>query len=222
MLSARERYTLIQNGARVDPRPFQVLTEQERDRALAEAALLAPQILSPPWVARKYFRVGLYLLHEYGILCPQVRDLFSAGASARRAFHRFGCTQEEFNALNSRLGEMSRELAARVRERSAPRTARIPGALVWCLLRLEPQMRQAAENLSSELFEIYWGSRPEPDTAMERLKLWVAYADQCARYWQPSEILFHGIVLQNDSAADIDVENVAQPSSGRPWLRLLS
>ena len=191
----RDRYTLIQNGARVDPRPFQVLTEQDRDRVLAEAALLAPQILSPPWVARKHFKVDLCLLHEYGILCPQVRDLFSAGASARRAFHRFGCTQEEFNTLDSRLGEMSKELAARVRDRSAPRTARIPSALVWCLLRLEPEMRLAADNLSSEIFDIYWGSRPDPDSAVDRLKLWVEHADQCARYWRPSEILFHDIVL---------------------------
>ena len=141
----------------------------------------------------KYFHVGLYLLREYGILCPQVRDLYSAGASSRRALHGLKCTQDEFKVLDSRLRSMSDRLAARVHARQAPRSARIPQALVWTLLRLEPAMRRAARDLSSEILEAYWGSPPESDTPSERLKLWIGHADERAEYWRPSAILFGGV-----------------------------
>ena len=208
-------------GCAWDPRPFKVLTEQQRACVLAEGALLAPEILSPPWVPGKYFNVGLYLLHEYGILCPQVRDLYNAGALARNTSHESRFTQDEYNALKSCFGSMSRELAARVHKRSAPRTARIPRALVWCLLNLESKMHLAADYLSPELFDRYWGSRPNPDTSTERLKLWVAYADQCARYWRPSQILFRNLVSKNGTGAAADIEDTSKLSVGRPRLRLI-
>ena len=125
------RFMLVRESVNVDPRPFATLSEQDRDRVRAEAAILAPEIFAPPWVAGKYFHVGLYLLREYGILCPQVRDLYSAGASSRRALHGLKCTQDEFKVLDSRLRSMSDRLAAQVRVRKAPRSARIPQALVW-------------------------------------------------------------------------------------------
>ena len=186
------RFTLVREPVSVDPRPFTTLLEQDRDRVCAEAAILAPEIFAPPWVAGKYFHVGLYLLREYGILCPQVRDLYSAGASSRRALHGLKCTQDEFKVLDSRLRSMGDRLAAQVRVRKAPRSARIPQALVWTLLRLEPAMHRAARDLSSELFEAYWGSRPDPDSSSERLKLWIRRADDRAEYWSPSTILFGG------------------------------
>ena len=194
------RCTLVREGVNVDPRPFSALSEQDRDRVRAEAAILAPEIFSPPWVAGKYFHVGLYLLREYGILCPQVRDLYSAGASSRRALHGLECTQDGFTVLNSRLRSMSDRLAARVRAGEAPRSARIPQALVWTLLRLEPAMHRAARNLSSELFEEYWGSRPDPDTSSERLKLWIRRAAERAEYWCPSAILFGGAYFDSSES----------------------
>ena len=186
------RFTLVREPVNVDPRPFTALSEQERDRVRAEAAILAPEIFSPSWVAGKYFHVGLYLLREYGILCPQVRDLYSAGASSRRALHGLKCTQDEFKFLYSRLRSMGDRLAARVRVRQAPRSARIPQALVWTLLRLEPAMHRAARDLPSELFEAYWDSPPDPDTSSERLKLWIRHVDERAEFWCPSAILFGG------------------------------
>ena len=153
---------------------------------------LRPKSSCPPWVPQKYFQVGLYLLREYGIFCPQVRDLYSAGASSRRALHRLHSTMGEFNVLDSRLRSMNDRLVARVRAQQAPPSARIPQALVWTLLGLEPGMRRAARNLSSYLFDVYWGSRPDPDTSSERLKLWIRRADKCAQHWRPSAILFGG------------------------------
>ena len=186
------KFKLVQDGKVVDPCPFTALSERDRDRVRAEAALLAPEIFLPPWVPRKYFQVGLYLLREYGIFCPQVRDLYSAGASSQRALHGLKSTMAEFKSLDSRLRSMNDRLVARIRAQQAPPSARIPQALVWTLLRLEPAMRRAAREISSDLFDVYWGSRPDPDTPSDRLKLWISRADRCAKHWCPSAILFGG------------------------------
>ena len=51
----------------------------------AEAALLCPQIVKPSRSKHKYDDATLYLLTYHGVLCPQARDLFSAGSVALRA-----------------------------------------------------------------------------------------------------------------------------------------
>ena len=48
----------------------------------AEAALLCPQVCKGSRARRKYEDAAMYLLTHHGVLCPQTRDLFSAGSVA--------------------------------------------------------------------------------------------------------------------------------------------
>ncbi len=58
---------------------------QDEKRALrAEAALLCPQVVKPPRSRNKYNDAVMYLMTHHGVLCPQARDLFSAGSVALR------------------------------------------------------------------------------------------------------------------------------------------
>lgn len=60
--------------------------EQEHKRQLrAEATLLCPQVVKPSRAKQKYDDVALYILTYHGVVCSQVRDLFSAGSVAMRA-----------------------------------------------------------------------------------------------------------------------------------------
>ena len=61
------------------------LPQDEKRTLRAEAALLCPQICKPSRAKQKYEDVAVYLLTYHGVLCPQVRDLFSAGSVAMRA-----------------------------------------------------------------------------------------------------------------------------------------
>lgn len=59
---------------------------QDEKRALrAEAALLCPQVVKPSRSRNKYNDAVMYLMTHHGVLCPQARDLFSAGSVALRA-----------------------------------------------------------------------------------------------------------------------------------------
>lgn len=59
---------------------------QERKRQLrAEGAILCPQIVQPSRTKDKYNDVVMYFLTYHGVLCPQARDLYSAGSVAMRA-----------------------------------------------------------------------------------------------------------------------------------------
>ena len=51
----------------------------------AEAALLCPQVCKSKGAKRKYEDAAMYLLTYHGVLCPQARDLFSAGSVALRS-----------------------------------------------------------------------------------------------------------------------------------------
>jgi hypothetical protein len=61
------------------------LPQEEKRRFRAEAALLCPQIVKPSRSKNKYNDATMYLLTCHGVLCPQARDLFSAGSVAMRA-----------------------------------------------------------------------------------------------------------------------------------------
>ena len=61
------------------------LPQQEKRRFRAESALLCPQIVKPSRSKNKYNDATMYLLTYHGVLCPQARDLFSAGSVAMRA-----------------------------------------------------------------------------------------------------------------------------------------
>jgi len=66
------------------------LTQGEKRKLRSEAALLCPQIVKPSRAKHKYDDVALYALTYRGILCSQVRDLFSAGSVAHRNDARRG------------------------------------------------------------------------------------------------------------------------------------
>lgn len=58
------------------------LPQEEKRRMRAEAALLCPQVVGGSRQKRKYTDAVLYLITYRGVLCPQARDLFSAGSVA--------------------------------------------------------------------------------------------------------------------------------------------
>ena len=66
-------------------RVYRTLPEAEQRRLRAEGTLLCPQVCRSAGARGKYDDVALYLLTRHGVLCSQVRDLFSAGSVALRA-----------------------------------------------------------------------------------------------------------------------------------------
>ncbi len=69
----------------IEARIYMTLDQQEKRKLRAEAALLCPQIVKPSRSKHKYDDATLYLLTYHGVLCPQARDLFSAGSVAMRS-----------------------------------------------------------------------------------------------------------------------------------------
>jgi hypothetical protein len=68
----------------IEARLYMSLPQTEKRKLRAEAALLSPQIVKPSRAKHKYDDAVLYLLTYHGVLCPQARDLFSAGSVALR------------------------------------------------------------------------------------------------------------------------------------------
>lgn len=68
----------------IAPRLYMNLSADEKRIYRAEAALLCPQIVKSARSRDKYYDAVMYLLTYRGILCPQARDLFSAGSVAMR------------------------------------------------------------------------------------------------------------------------------------------
>lgn len=66
-------------------RLYMNLPQEEKRRYRAESALLCPQIVKPSRSKNKYNDATMYLLTYHGVLCPQARDLFSAGSVAMRS-----------------------------------------------------------------------------------------------------------------------------------------
>jgi hypothetical protein len=66
-------------------RLYMHLPQEEKRRLRAEGALLCPQICAGSRARTKYSDVVMYILTVHGVLCPQARDLFSAGSVALRA-----------------------------------------------------------------------------------------------------------------------------------------
>lgn len=58
------------------------LPQDEKRHLRAEAALLCPQIVGGSRQRRKYVDAVMYMMTYRGVLCPQARDLFSAGSVA--------------------------------------------------------------------------------------------------------------------------------------------
>ena len=66
-------------------RIYMNLDQNEKRKLRAEAAILCPQIVKPSRSKDKYSDAVSYMLTYRGVLCPQARDLFSAGSVALRA-----------------------------------------------------------------------------------------------------------------------------------------
>jgi hypothetical protein len=61
------------------------LPNEEKRKLRAEAAFICPSVVRSSRSKKKYDDAALYLLTYHGVLCTQVRDLFSAGSVALRA-----------------------------------------------------------------------------------------------------------------------------------------
>lgn len=66
----------------IQARLYTSLSQPEKLRLRAEAALLCPGIVQSGNVRDKYNDVVLYILTYHGVICHQARDLFSAGSVA--------------------------------------------------------------------------------------------------------------------------------------------
>lgn len=63
-------------------RIYMDLSMEEKRKIRAEAAILSPAIVSSSRNRRKYNDAVLYMMTYRGVLCPQARDLFTAGSVA--------------------------------------------------------------------------------------------------------------------------------------------
>ena len=74
----------------IEVRMYMNLPQETKRRLRAEGALLCPKIVSSSRTRNKYNDVVMYFLTYHGVLCPQARDLFSAGSVAMRADQKRG------------------------------------------------------------------------------------------------------------------------------------
>lgn len=68
----------------INVRLYTRLSQEEKRKYRAEAAILCPQICKGSRARRKYEDAAIFLLTYHGVFCPQARDLFSAGSVALR------------------------------------------------------------------------------------------------------------------------------------------
>jgi hypothetical protein len=95
----------------LEVRLYMNLPQGEKRRLRAEAALLCPQVVKPSRSKHKYEDATVYLLTYHGVLCPQARDLFSAGSVAMRADQTRGG-----NYLQRALKDIESEMRVAARE----------------------------------------------------------------------------------------------------------
>jgi hypothetical protein len=100
-----------QHSLDLQVRLFMNLEQDEKRRFRAEAALLCPQIVKPPRAKKKYECAAIYLMTYHGVLCPQARDLFSAGSVALRSDSTRGG-----NYLQRALKDIEAEMRRAARE----------------------------------------------------------------------------------------------------------
>lgn len=81
------------------------LTQAEKRKLRVEAALLCPQIVQSSRTKGKYSDAVSYMLTYRGVLCPQARDLFSAGSVALRGNNTRGG-----NYLQRSLSDIEEEI----------------------------------------------------------------------------------------------------------------
>lgn len=81
------------------------LSQAEKRKLRAEAALLCPQIVKSSGTKNKYDDAVFYILTYHGVLCHQARDLFSAGSVALR-----GSTERGGNYVERALEDIEFEM----------------------------------------------------------------------------------------------------------------
>ncbi len=74
----------------IQARLYMSLEENEKRMLRAEATLLCPQVVKSGRSRTKYNDPALYAFTYRGIICPQVRDLFSAGSVADKGNKKRG------------------------------------------------------------------------------------------------------------------------------------
>ncbi len=74
----------------IQARLYMSLEEHEKRMLRAEATLLCPQVVKSGRSRTKYNDPALYAFTYRGIICPQVRDLFSAGSVADKGNKKRG------------------------------------------------------------------------------------------------------------------------------------
>ncbi len=93
-LKAGERLWWLEDehdeGRPLEVRLYMHVSQEDKVRLRAEAALLCPQIVKPSRTRNKYNDAAMYLLTVHGVFAPQTRDLFSAGSVAMRASDQRG------------------------------------------------------------------------------------------------------------------------------------
>ena len=74
----------------LEVRLYQQLAQPEKRMLRAEATLLCPQVVGGSRKRKKYNDAAIFLLTYHGVLCPQTRDLFSAGSVGDKSNSRPG------------------------------------------------------------------------------------------------------------------------------------
>ncbi len=87
---------------------YQNLPRDMKRRLRAEAAFLCPKIVAPRSNRTKYRDPVMYIMIHYGVLCPQARDLFSAGSVANPG----GSTGIGGNYIQHALVDIEHEIIA--------------------------------------------------------------------------------------------------------------
>jgi len=72
----------VEHSLPIQARLYTTLSREEKRTLRAEAALLCPEVVKSPGAKHKYDDATLYLLTYHGVLCHQLRDLFTAGSVA--------------------------------------------------------------------------------------------------------------------------------------------
>ncbi len=75
-----------EHSTEIDPVLYTSLDDETKTRYRAEATLLCPKALQGSRVAGKYNDALLFLLTYHGVICHQIRDLFTAGSVAKVQF----------------------------------------------------------------------------------------------------------------------------------------
>ncbi len=94
----------------IEARVYRLLPQEEKRKLRAEAALLCPQIVKSSRTRDKYDDVAIYLNYR-GVLCIQIRDLFSAGSALGKNNARGGnYVLRALQDLEKEMREAARQL----------------------------------------------------------------------------------------------------------------